>query len=134
MAMTNIAIADGKTTPQTHTFVPATPQRGDGKGLEPAKWYNKLAAMSSRAWETISTTVYRSSGSDDTRCNLQIVLPVVKVIDGKEVHLGNVRGNITALFPPTLDTDENAKDIFALLKNAVAHAETAKVFSMTPSA
>lgn len=133
MTMTNIAIADGKTTPVTHTFVPATPQRGDGKGLEPAKWYNKLAAMSSRAWEVLSTTVYRSTGKEDTRCNLQIVLPVVKVIDGKEVHLGNIRGNITTLFPPGLDTDENAKDIFALLKNAAAHAEATKLFSMTPS-
>lgn len=132
MAMTNIAIADGKATPVTHTYVPQTPQVGNS----PAVWYNKLAGFSSRAWEKLSTSVRNAASSkEEHRLNLTIDLPKVITVDGSEKFLGSVRGYATVIVPYELNTDENVKDIFALLKAALANAQMASVFqTQSPSA
>jgi hypothetical protein len=131
MAMVNIAIADGKAAPVTHTFVPMTAQTGN----TPAVWFNKLTGFSSRAWEAIRTLVtLADSPKKEHRLNLTVELPKVVLVDGSEVYQGSIRGYATVIMPSALNTDDNAKDIFALLKNALAHAEADRVFkTQSPS-
>lgn len=132
MAMTPIAIADGKASPLTHTFNPQTPQVGNS----PAVWFNKLTGFSSRAWEKLSTSVRNATSvKEEHRLNATIELPKVVTVDGKEVHLGTIRGYYTVICPYDLNTDDNVKDIFALMKNSLANAQVMSVFqTQSPSA
>lgn len=130
MAMTNIAINDGKAVPQLHTFTPGTAQLGEGKSAVPATWYNKLVGFSSRAWEKVTSLIQMASRpTEEHRLSMSVQLPKVVTVDGKEVLLGTIRGYASVVMPQDLNTDDNAKDIFALLKNALAHAEMTKVFA-----
>lgn len=130
MAMTNIAINDGKAVPVLHTFVPGTAQIGEGKSAVAATWYNKLTGFSSRAWEKVTTLIQLATKpSEEHRLSMSVQLPKVVIVDGKEVVIGTIRGYASVVMPQDLNTDDNAKDVFALLKNALAHAEMTKVFA-----
>lgn len=126
MAMTNIVINDGATTPVSHTF---TPQEGQLAPGSFAIWYEKISGKSVQAWNWIKTrvTLAGRKGADHVSV-MQLGMPIVTVVDGVEVFRGSLRGFITVLTPYELNTEDNQKAFWGLLKNAAAHAEATGVF------
>jgi hypothetical protein len=126
MAMTNIVINDGATTPVSHTF---TPQTGQSARTGFAQWFEKLATKSAQAWPEIKTrvTLAEKPGQEHVS-TLHLSIPAVSVVDGAEVLIGATRFFVTAITPYNLNSEDAAKANFGLLKNALAHAEATGVF------
>lgn len=126
MTMTNIVINDGATTPVSHTF---TPQEGQINASGFATWYEKLTGVSVQGWNWIKTRVTLASkrGADHVSV-MQLGMPVVTTVDGSEVYHGALKGYITLLTPYELNSEDNQKAFWGLMKNAAAHAEATGVF------
>lgn len=133
MAMTNIVINDGASTPISHTF---TPQQGQQNSDTYATWYEKLSAFSVQGWNMIRTRVQLSTSAKKAHVmQLQLRQPKVSVVDGIEVPQGEIAGFVTVTVPYGLNTDANMATFFGLLKNGLAHAEATGVFvTQKPSA
>lgn len=126
MAMTNIVINDGATTPVSHTF---TGQVGQLLGNTFAVWYEKLASFSLNLWPSIKTRVQLSTDpAKDHVSQTQVRLPFGSVVDGAEVKQGEISGFVTVTCPYALNTNENMKKFWGLLKNALANPELTTVF------
>jgi hypothetical protein len=126
MALSNIVIADGATTPVNHTYVPQNGQIGN----TPATWFEKIVSFSSLAWRRVTSLVQLSAKpTGDHKCSMQIHVPFVRTVDGSEVLDGTISSYVTMVIPANLATDVNLKDIKALTANLMDQTVAAEVFS-----
>jgi hypothetical protein len=125
MAMTNVTVNDGATTPVSHTFVGQQAQTSPSSF---AIWYEKSATLSMQAWARIKTKVALATSAKQKHSQ-QIVtqVPFVSVVDGVEVNKGTIEIFTTIVCPYVLNSTENLKMVWGLHKNVLAHAESLSV-------
>lgn len=116
-AIQSITIADGKSTPANHTFVPYTAQRGS----EPAVWYNKETDTSLGYRQITASVTTRANGT--SKVMIKISDPVLAVINGAccvDANTPKVSYTEIATLEfnlPVGSTVANRKDILAYAKN-----------------
>lgn len=132
-AISQISIADGKTTPANHIFVPYTAQRGS----EPAIWLNKETETSLGYRQITGSVTTRSNGT--TKVMIKISDPVLAVVNGSccvdantpkvsYTEIASIEFNL-----PVGATIQNRKDILAYAKNILGHSvATSLVVDLEP--
>lgn len=109
-AMGPIAIADGKTTPVTHTFSPVTT---DGSAAELA---NRSASIP-QGFEVLGATVRKpASTTGSYRIDLLMQLPTVASVNGVDQVVRVSKATLT-LNISQLSSQAERKDLRVLLKN-----------------
>lgn len=113
----NITLADGKSTPANHTFVPQTPQVGD----KPAVWFEPNANSPLGYYQVSAHVRFNASGVSKVR--LKISLPVlVEAAAGCCIDSNTPQVSYTQIADlqfsiPMNATTDLRKDLLAFAKN-----------------
>ncbi len=121
-----ISLADGQTTPVTHTFNVGAGQMGE---QSPAAWRD-TSQGSYNGQKRITALVRRSAGTKSTRVSLKITDPVVDA-DNMITHQCLF---IAEFVMPDTASQQNKNDIFAYAKNLLANSLIAEVVKDTSPA
>lgn len=116
----NIALADGKASPVTHTFTPVTT---DGSNAELA---NRAAAIP-QGYEGLKVTVRKpQSASGAYRIDFEMSFPVVASVNGVDtvVRTSKFQGS---LYESAVGPEADRKDHRVLIANLFQHATIATV-------
>lgn len=125
MTMADITANDGATAPVAHTF---TGQNAQLATSTYAVWYEKLVGYSAMAWNAIWTRVQLSTDpKKDHVQQFKLITPKVVLVDGIEVDRGDIITHVTVTCPYALNSEENLKTHFGLLKNVLANAQITTV-------
>jgi hypothetical protein len=117
-AIANIAIADGVTTPVTHTFAP--------KGTMPAQWEDTVAAKAYKASQFRITQVTKASPSPKGLTRVRITLELPTMGTGVSLPASEVDYTHTVVIEfimPNRGLKSERTDVRTLAKNLLADAQ-----------
>lgn len=112
--LADITVKNGAATPVDSLFTAVTPQSGSDAAL----WYFKAGAPRT-SYVRLTTNVRRSGSGSATKAMLGLNYPVVDAD-------GIVKYNLIAkveLTVPDQATQENVDDVYAFIKNLMAHSQ-----------
>lgn len=122
MALNNIVVNDGATTPVSHTFVGIS---GQQTPTSYSVHVEKLAGMSPQAWPKLELQAGLSMDpKKDHVARIRLTVPNVKLVDGIEVAGKPSALFCTVVYPNGIDVATESKRLFGLLTNIMGNAET----------
>lgn len=114
-AIGNIAIADGKGAPVTHTFTPINTSGGK------ASLENRNTTFAAGS-EQLSVAVTRVPGKETSdQIQLELILPVVAAVNGVDTVVRTSKAKVV-LYVSKSGSSAERKDLRVLLKNALDNA------------
>lgn len=130
-AIGNIVIADGATTPVSHTFSPV------GINSDMVAFFDDRSAGIALGYNNLSISLRKPQSGAKTRnykAHLKLVLPTLEVtspstasgIQPAPTKAYDAMASVEFILPERSST-QNRKDLLTLLKNALAHATVTAV-------
>lgn len=119
-ALGNIAIADGKAAPVTHTFAPVTT---DGYNASLAN----RAALIPQGFETLDVKVRKPASANGAyRIDVEMTFPVVATVNGLDQVVRSSKALLT-IYESSQGSEADRKDHRVLLANLLGNSTIATV-------